>query len=365
MLSHLTDLPKLRDLQSRCITPENPTGGKGMGATEGGGWKGAPFIRPFNKDTTVTIAEIDDPGTIRHIWFALGTERGAAADYEACRNVILRCYWDGQKHPSVECPVGDFFGIAHGRRRAFTSALMTNTNGAAMNSYLPMPFKTARITIENDTGYQTDLAYFIDYTLGDDVSDSGRLHALFKRENPVTAGADYAILPKVEGRGVYIGTILGVRALDHDDHIDTWWGEGEVKMYIDGDDRHPTIVGSGTEDYFCSASGIEPHATPYSGAPYCHGRLFSCYRWHVADPVYFQTDLRVEVQHMGNDMRLIHDPRKRYIERIDDCASVAFWYQDLPSQPLPELIGRRERTVDLELQIGEVALLSSNWETVS
>ena len=356
MIPNLLELPRLQNLESRCISPENPSGGKGKGATEGDGWKGAPFVRPFLKDSSVTMADIEGPGSIRHIWFALGTERDAAIDYEVCRNVILRCYWDDQTYPSIECPVGDFFGIAHGRRRAFTSALMTNTNGAAMNSYVPMPFQTARITIQNDTGYQTDLAYFIDYTLGDDVAVAGRLHTLFRRENPVANGADYAILPKAEGRGVYVGTVLGVRALDHEDHIDTWWGEGEVKMYIDGDDRFPTIVGSGTEDYFCSASGIDRHDTPYSGAPYCHGKFYSCYRWHVADPIYFQEDLRVEVQHMGNDMRLIHDPRKRYVERIDDYSSVAFWYQNLPSRPLPELIGRCERTADLELQDGEVAI---------
>ena len=233
---------------------------------------------------------------------------------------------------------------------------MTNTDGCAMNSYLPMPFGShARITLENDTGYQSDLAFFIDYTLGDTVDESGRLHALFRRENPTAAGADYSILPAVEGRGAYVGCVLGVRALRHDDHIDSWWGEGEVKFYIDGDDQHPTIVGSGLEDYFCASSGIFEHCTPYSGAPYCGGNLASCYRWHVVDPVYFQRDLRVEVQHMGNDMTLIDDPRKRYVERIDDYSSVAFWYQDLPSGQLPELGTRTDRTSGLELRSGDVA----------
>lgn len=364
MRPELLELPRLQNLQSRCISPENPTGGKGIGAQAGDSWKGSPFVRPFPKDALVTMADIDGPGLIRHIWIALGTPKGAEVDYELCRNIILRCYWDGQDHPSVECPIGDFLGIAHGRRRAFTSALMTNTNGAAMNSYLPMPFTSARLTIENDTSYEADLAFFIDYTLGDDVEEAGRLHAMFRRENPVQAGSDYAILPKVEGRGIFIGTVLGVRALDHEPYIDPWWGEGEVKMYLDGDDAHPTIVGSGTEDYFCGASGIHQHDTPYSGAPYCHGSLFSCYRWHVVDPVYFQQDLRVEVQHMGNDLRLMHDPRKRYIERIDDYSSVAYWYQDLPSAPLPALIGRTDRVDGLALQTGESAHLGPQSEVV-
>ncbi len=358
MTPEITAIPKLNNLESRCISPENPTGGKGRGAQAGGGWKGSPFVRPFNRDTLVTMADIEGPGMIRHVWLALGSEKGEKDDYELCRNLILRCHWDGQSHPSVECPVGDFFGIAHGRRRPFSSALFTNTDGCAMNSYLPMPFGShALLTIENNTGYQTDLAFFIDYTAGDAVDDLGRLHALFRRENPVILGRDYAILPKVEGHGVYLGCVLGVRTLDHDDRTDVWWGEGEVKFYLDGDNQFPTIVGSGLEDYFCASSGIFQHHTPYSGAPYCFGNLASCYRWHVADPVYFHQDLRVEVQHMGNDLNLIHDPHKRYIERSDDYSSVAFWYQELPSQPLPDLIPRAERTAELQLQEGEVATL--------
>ena len=192
---------------------------------------------------------------------------------------------------------------------------------------MAMPFcSRALITLENDTGYEGDLAFFIDYTLKDDVSDSGRLHAQFRRENPVRAGRDYAILDKIEGRGVYIGSVLGVRALEHEGHVDSWWGEGEVKFYIDGDDRWPTIAVSGTEDYFCASSGLSPHCTPYSGCPYFHGNLASCYRWHVVDPVYFSKNLRVDIQHMGNDLRVIDDPARRYIERIDDYSSLAFWY---------------------------------------
>ena len=353
----LGGLSKLRKLESRCISPENPTGAKGGAAKAANGWKGSPFIRPFPEGATATIADIEGPGMIRHIWIAL-MGKAIPEDYQVCRNVILRCYWDDQEHPSVEVPIGDFFGMAHGRRRPFNSALFTMIVAGAMNCYIPMPFaRRARITVENDTGYEAHtLTYHIDYTLGDEVDDSiGRLHAMFRRENPVGSGVDYRILDDIEGQGVFLGCVLGVRALDQPEHYDPWWGEGEVKFYLDGDDDYPSIAISGSEDYFCAASGLTEHDTLYTGCPYYHNRLASCYRWHVTDPVYFQKDLRVTIQHMGNDMRYITDPKKRYIERIDDYSSVAYWYQSLPSKVFPELPGREERIKGLELQEGELA----------
>ncbi len=168
------------------------------------------------------------------------------------RNTILRMYWDGQEHPSVEVPLGDFFGVAHGRQADLGSALLAMQDGKGFNCWIPMPFRThARITVENDSG--SDIAMFfyqVDFTVGDSLDDSaGAFHAQFRRNNPCPLHEDYVILDGVEGRGAYLGTVLGVRAL----YRDCWWGEGEVKFFLDSDDTHPTICGTGAEDYMGSA----------------------------------------------------------------------------------------------------------------
>ena len=251
-------------LTSRSASQENPTGAKGRGGQAGQTRKGAPCITPFRAGEIVTLADIDGPGCIRHVW--LTTPPGNPGHD---RNLIVRCYWDGQAQPSVECPLGDFFGMAHGRRRPFASALTSMPEGRGLSCYYAMPFRQhARITLENDAGEDVPLLFYqVDYTQGDHLDEqTGYFHAQFRRENPTTLRQDYVVLDGVEGRGRFLGCVIGVRTLDAH-----WWGEGEFKFYLDGDTDYPTICGTGAEDYACSAWGLGVHHTPYHGCPlYVH-----------------------------------------------------------------------------------------------
>lgn len=275
-------------------------------------------------------------------------------------------YWDGQAHPSVEVPLGDFFGVAHGRQVPMVSSLIAMQGGKGFNCWIPMPFREhARITVENDSSSPIEMFFYqIDFTVGDALSpDAGAFHAQFRRSNPCPLHEDYVILSGVEGRGVYLGTVLGVRSL----YRDCWWGEGEVKFFLDDDTSHPTICGTGAEDYMGSAWGLSEVVTPYQGAPLVDGApgLYSIYRLHVADPIYFQRRLAVTVQqigygdyaaakaHFGDDFAGYRaagaadgDPRGMF-DLSDDYCSVAYWYQSLPSRPFPSLPTRAERVADL------------------
>lgn len=361
-------------VQSRSISQENPNGAKGAGGQAGNGRKGAPSLGPLRAGETVTIADVDGPGCIRHIW--LTTPPGNPLHD---RNLILRCYWDGQTQPSVECPLGDFFGMAHGRRRHFASALTSMPEGRGLSCYYAMPFhQHARITVENDTGEDVPLLFYqIDYTIGDLWNeDCGYFHCQFRRENPTTLRQDYVVLDGVAGRGRFLGGVIGIRTLDAH-----WWGEGEFKFYLDGDTDYPTICGTGSEDYAGSAWGLGVHHTLYHGCPlYLHqhengpnrdlNALVSYYRWHILDPIYFHENIRVAVQQMGgafvNQVReriergdmilptpLTPDQAFTLFERQDDMSSAAFWYQTLPTQPFPIFSDRALRSISLEPRLEE------------
>ena len=346
---------KLRDLRSRAASAENPSAAAGGGGHTGDGFKGAPAIKLFRAGATATLLDANGPGLIRHIWCTPSKRQP-----HHLRNLILRIFWEGHPVPSVEAPLGDFFGVAHGAAVPFASHFLVMQEGRGFNCYFPMPFaRRAVVTITNETGEDLDWFFYqIDFTLGDPVGDDdGRFHARFRRENPCPYGNDFTILETADARGVFAGCVLGVRAL-----APLWWGEGEVKMFLDDDTTHPTICGTGLEDYIGSAWGLETHATPYQGAPltdYQH-RLFSLYRLHVPDPVYFQRRLRVTVQQMGAAHlakarelygdRLIHrskdhpnrKPEDVFYLRSDDYCATAFWYQwplasDAPPFPPNEI----------------------------
>ena len=350
-------------LTSRSISFENPTGDPGMGGSAasrlGPGRKGAP-AKMFLAGTELKLADIEGPGTIRHIWMTLD------ATPTLLRGLVIRAWWDGQEHPSIETPVGDFFGFAHGHTGAFQTAVHSVGERYGMNIWLPMPFtQRARITISNETDKSTSFYYQVDYTVGDrHAPDIGRLHTLFRRENPTTLGQDFVILPERHGKGRYIGAVLGIRT-----HQDNWWGEGEVKMFLDGDRELATIVGTGSEDYVGLSYGMQQTPFLYHGATLSHpengisardvpGEV-SMYRWHLPDPVYWKESIRVTIQQIGFSLQQLFtrpDPSPEfmdfteitsaYYERQDDWSTATFWYEPVPSEPLPPMLKLAERLVD-------------------
>ncbi|MFZ5670856.1 MAG: glycoside hydrolase family 172 protein [Pseudomonadota bacterium] len=338
-------------LETRSASFENPTGQKGGGGRAasplGVGRKGDP-ARVIAPGEEVVLADIAGRGTIRHIW--LTGPRGP----RAFRGLIMRAWWDGQPHPSIECPLGDLFGFAHGFTPAFESDVHSVGARYGLNLWLPMPFvRGARLTLTNELGRPTTLFYQVDYTLGDDhPEDVGRLHVAFRRENPTTPGADFEILPRRQGRGRYLGAVIGVRPLSPG-----WWGEGEVKVFLDGDTDFPTVCGTGSEDYVGLSFGIQAHAFRHHGANWRErdadtdtGRV-SMYRWHVPDPVVWARDIRVTIQQLGlapgPTPTSIDDYKARLVERADDWSAAAFWYEPAPSAPLAPLPDLPARLADL------------------
>lgn len=350
-------------LSSRSISAENPRGEAGQGGQTANGRKGLPCLSNLRAGQAYTFAEIAGPGCIRHLW--LTTEKRHPA---MLRNLILRAYWDGQSQPSIEAPFGDFFGIGHGASRHFESAFLTNAEGRAFNSYFPMPFAlSARLTLTNESGEDAGMFFYeVDYTLGDEVGpDTPYFHAQFRRVPNTTLYQDYIILDGVAGKGRYLGANIGLV----DRYVDCacWWGEGEVKIYLDGDREYPTICGTGSEDYAGAAWGIGQFCAREFGAPFIEGKHISYYRFHGHDPVYFSRDLKVTLQQIGNDGSV--DPLKlgdrpamdsfiqsgQYkkdapggnYERCDDMCSTAYWYQTLPTQPFPVFPDKELRSLDL------------------
>ena len=344
----LGNLSRLSRAKTRSISAENPNGEKGKGgmATEGTGanaardlgktWKIAPCVRIKPKQT-FTVADIPGEGAIQQIWM---TPTGN------WRYTIMRIYWDDEQTPSVEAPIGDFFACGWGQYAQISSLAICVNPGSAFNCYWEMPFrKRARITVENIADEEMTLFYQVNYTLTDVPKDAAYFHAQFRRVNPVPYKSVYTLLDGVKGWGQYIGTYMawGVNSTG-------WWGEGEIKFYLDGDGEFPTICGTGTEDYFCGSYNFENQkthqyqefTTPYAGLPqvirpdglYQSQQRFGLYRWHIMDPIRFDRDLRVTIQALG------WRSGGRYLPLQDDIASVAFWYQTEPHAPFPALPDR-------------------------
>ena len=341
----LGGLSRLSKAKTRSISPENFTGEKGKAgmATEGTGaqdardlgrgWKISPSVK-IKPGETFTMGEVQGEGMIQHIWM---TPTGP------WRHFIFRVYWDGEASPSIEAPVGDFFASGWGGYAQISSLPVAVNPGSAFNSYWEMPFRKGfRMTMENRGPEQQTLYYQIDYALAPIPEDAAYLHAQFRRANPLPYKSDYTILDGVKGWGHYVGTYLawGVRN-------NGWWGEGEIKFFMDGDLEFPTIAGTGTEDYFCGSYNFEnpvthqyqEFTTPYSGLSqvlrpdglYKSQQRFSLYRWHIMDPIRFEKDLRVSIQALG------WTADRRYLPLQDDIASVAFWYQREPHASFPRL----------------------------
>ena len=343
---NLGNLSRISNAKTRSICAENFTGEKGKagmavhGTGEncarelGQGWKISPSVR-IAAHETFTMADIEGQGAIQQIWL---TPSG-----RSWRFFILRIYWDDQEQPSVECPVGDFFGMGWGQYAQISSLPVCVNPGSAFNCYWEMPFrKRCRMTMENISNEDMTLYYQVNYTLTDVPEDCAYFHAQFRRVNPLPYKDVYTILDGVKGHGQYVGTALcwGVNNCG-------WWGEGEIKFYMDGDGEFPTICGTGTEDYFCGSYNFEnrethqyqPFTTPYAGlhqvirpdGVYRSQQRFGLYRWHIMDPIRFEQDLKVTIQALG------WREGGRYLPLQDDIASVAFWYQTLPTAPFPAL----------------------------
>jgi hypothetical protein len=344
------NLHRLSSAKTRSISPENFTGEKGKGgmaipdtksavnvanATNaardlGQGWKVNPYIR-IQSGQTITLAEIEGSGAIQHIWM---TPTGN------WRYSILRMYWDDETEPSVECPVGDFFGMGWGEYAPLSSLAICVNPGSAFNCYWTMPFrKKCKITMENvNEKDPMTLYYQIDYTLTDVPADAGYFHAQFRRSNP-NATSDYTIIDNVKGKGQYVGVYMAIGVRNNG-----WWGEGEIKFFLDGDTKFPTICGTGTEDYFCGSYNFDrggqykEFCTPYAGlhqvirpdGTYKSQQRFGLYRWHIMDPVRFEKDLKVTIQDLGWRFG------GRYLPQQSDIASVCFWYQADPHNKFPK-----------------------------
>jgi hypothetical protein len=279
--------------------------------------------RVIEPGQTLTLADIEGPGVIRHIWFTIN-----AYDRYYPRSLILRMYWEGGDEPAVESPIGDFFAAGHGLKRWVDSAPVAVTSeGRAYNCYWPMPFKKhARVTVTNDSGRLKvpKFYYYIDYDQSPDLPDDVmHFHAQYRQEYPVDEG-DYLICDTT-GRGHYVGTVLSVQSCSKG-----WFGEGDDRFYIDGD-KGPGMHGTGTEDYFCDAWGFREFMRPYYGVVLMEGFEFgdraTVYRWHIADPIPFQKSLRFEIEHKGSTFYEDDKSANWHGERPDLYSSVAFWYQ--------------------------------------
>jgi hypothetical protein len=342
---NMGNLFRLSKAKTRSISPENFTGEKGRGgmATEGTGknaarelgqkWKVSPSVRIQSKEV-FTLANIEGPGAIQHIWM---TPTGN------WRFSIIRFYWDGEETPSIECPVGDFFAMGWGKYAQINSLAIAVNPGSAFNSYWVMPYrKSCKITMENIDVNTMTLYYQITYALTEVPADAAYLHAQFRRSNPLPLKQDHILLDGVRGRGHYVGTYLAWGS-----HNSGWWGEGEIKFFLDGDGEFPTICGTGTEDYFCGSYDFDnpetkryqEFSTPYTGLAqvlpgdghYQSQQRFGMYRWHIMDPIRFEKDIKVTIQALG------WRSGGRYLPLQDDIASTAIWYQTEPHAPFPKL----------------------------
>lgn len=359
--ANMGNIFRTSDAVSRSISPENFTGEKGKGgmATTGTGagasrdlsqtWKVSPSVI-IKKHTTFTVAEINGEGAIQHIWM---TPTGN------WRNSIIRFYWDDETTPSVESPVGDFFCMGWGKYAPITSLAVVVNPGSAFNCYWPMPFrKKCRITMENIDDEDMVLYYQVDYTLTKVPEDAGYFHAQFRRINPLPYKKDYVLVDSIRGKGQYVGTYIA-----YGSNKNGWWGEGEIKFFMDGDTKFPTIIGTGTEDYICGSYDFDTRkkrpdgsegteytkfSGPYTGLPqvirgdghYNIAQRFGMYRWHIADPIRFEKNLKVTIQALG------WRSGGRYLPLQDDIASVVYWYQQGQHGPFPKLPSKDELEIN-------------------
>lgn len=361
--------------ESRLSSFENPNGIKGQGGKTNKMAKGNAFefIKPGE---TKTLLDIKGQGSIQRIWLTIDQTP------VKLRSLRLQFFWDGQSKPAVDVPMGDFFGYNLGKKVAFQSAFFSSGEGRSFNCYIPMPFKkAARILLINEGNEPAKLFYDVDFVFQKMAVNALYFHAYWNRQMTAGLGEDFVVLPKVSGKGRFLGMTVGVNT--DSAYSKSWWGEGEVKMYLDGDDQYPTIIGTGTEDYIGSAWGLGEFINQYQGCTVANDSLgqYNFYRWHIPDAIFFNKEIKVTLQQIGGwgkeevkqltkkgvnlkpvtvdgpagFVRLLDLPDtlsimdEKFPEgwvnfyRVDDYSSVSYFYLDKPSSSLPSLAPVMER----------------------
>ncbi|MRM88604.1 DUF2961 domain-containing protein [Faecalicatena contorta] len=373
---------------SRWASFENTDGEKGAGGKARNGRKGSPWFALGSGESRVLAHAENTSGIIRRMWITISDQTP-----ETLRGLKLEMFWDMNEKAAVSVPLGDFFCVGLGKTAVFKNALFSNPEGRSFSTYIPMPFKTGmKIVITNEAKITIRHFYYdIDYTLGDALGeDILYFHSYFNRQNLTCQKKDFEILPCVKGRGRFLGTNMGVRC-NTKLYSDTWWGEGEFKAYIDGDDKYPTICGTGVEDYIGTAWGQDYFYDLYCGCPVYDKSYMElcCYRLHIPDPIYFNTDFRATIQQIGGvdrddyfhhaqllyknqaaDNRIISvdgeevdfadipmlDGRPLLFEREDDWSCCTYFYLDSPVNDLPELMDVSKRSEDLVPRPGNMGI---------
>ena len=373
---------KQKEISTRAITFENPTGSKGMGGMENSGAKGHAFDA-IKAGTSRTIFDVAGSGIIHRMWFTL-SDRSAIM----LRALLIEIYWDNADKPAVSVPFGDFFCCSAGEVVAFENELFSSPEGRSFNSYVQMPFKkSAKIIIRNESDKDLPhLFYEVNYSMCPVNEDAMYFHAFWRRNLGEIVGEDYEILPNVKGEGRLLGVSLGL--IKNPSYEDSWWGEGEVKVFLDENGTYPTLVNTGTEDYIGTGWGQGLFTNRYQGSLVKDdekGR-FSFYRLYIPDPVFFKANCNMFLQQIGGTsveklikiikngaaakpisfdsdngfVKLLEHPEKANLEevsapenvwcnfyRLDDYCSTAYFYLDSPINNLPSILSLNERIAKL------------------
>ncbi len=357
ILANAQNLYQVPDgVSTRWASPENPNAEASRGARANGGRKGAAAV-PLKANEELVLAHSEGiSGTVRRIWITVSDRSPAML-----RGLKIEMFWDGSKRPAVSAPLGDFFAFGSGHMAAFQSVLFSSPEGKSFDCVIPMPFTTGmKIVVKNESAKDLQLLFYdVDYTIGDKHGKEDLyFHAHYFHQDPTELRHDFEVLPKTEGKGRFLGASFGVRA-NLKLYGNNWWGEGEVKIYVDGDQALPTLAGTGTEDYVGSGWGLGQFSHLYQGAAYIDERdgVYSFYRFHVPDPIYFQSGIKVTIQQIGfvlDDSDVLFKSgtpvyrtgphlgemkrgERGMFERQDDWAAVAYFYLDRAEDKLPEI----------------------------
>jgi Protein of unknown function (DUF2961) len=371
------------NVEPRWVSFENITGSKGRGGMENNGAKGHA-CDSITAGATKTLLKMDGPGIINRMWVTINDRSP-----EMLRSLIINMYWDNEVKPAVSVPFGDFFGIGLGKTAVYENALFANPEGRSFNCFIQMPFKkAARIELVNQSSVDLPMVFYdIDLQLLNKWDDSFLyFHSYWHRDTATVLEKDFEILPTIKGKGRFLGSNISVNA--NPKYKDCWWGEGEVKIYLNGDDKYPTMVGSGTEDYIGTAWGQGQFSTRFTGCLIADSKnlQWAFYRYHITDPVYFKTDCRVTIQQIGgNNKDIVIALLKQKVDlvpvtvhkapvitkifnkeiianledpalpnswtnfyRSDDLAATSYFYLDSPKNDLPELQPLKIRTWKLK-----------------